>query len=113
MNIDGGGRSSKALIAAAAGAAILLAGGSVAYRAMRAGAGTAGAPAAPRAAPTAQVNPESGWIAEKAREAGGDINRLSPADRARLDRLTSGHGEQALEAFAPRGAAAAPAPASP
>jgi hypothetical protein len=39
------------------------------------------------------------WLREKAVEAQGQIGRLSPADRARMDALTHGHTEMVLTVY--------------
>lgn len=38
------------------------------------------------------------WIRSLAQKSGGDINRLTPQERAQLDALTRGNGELALRA---------------
>lgn len=40
----------------------------------------------------------SAWIRSLAQKSGGDINRLTPQERAQLDALTRGNGEIALRA---------------
>ena len=57
-------------------------------------------PAAPEIAnveQSPQQKETSAFVALKAKESGGDINKLSPEDRDKLQQLTMGHGEQALK----------------
>jgi len=37
------------------------------------------------------------WILKLSQESGGDINKLKPADRERLQKMTMGHGQLALK----------------
>jgi hypothetical protein len=46
------------------------------------------------------VEENQAWMREKARETGGDINRLSARDRGKLQAITRGHGEIALKVMA-------------
>jgi len=39
----------------------------------------------------------SAWIKKLAQQSGGDPNKLSPEDRDKLQRMTMGHGEQAMK----------------
>ena len=57
-------------------------------------------PAAPEIAniePSTQAKETNAFVALKAKESGGDINKLSAADRDKLQELTRGNGERALQ----------------
>ncbi|RYG38347.1 hypothetical protein EON81_03935 [bacterium] len=42
-------------------------------------------------------NAEAAWVAEKAVETQGDLSRLNPDDRARLEKVSAGHPAEALQ----------------
>ncbi len=52
-------------------------------------------PYKPASTPENEAN--NAWITQKAKESGGDINKLSPEDREKLQRLTRGFGAMALK----------------
>jgi hypothetical protein len=43
--------------------------------------------------------PIARWIRDKARESGGDISKLSPADQQKLQSITQGKGEAYLKKY--------------
>jgi hypothetical protein len=49
-----------------------------------------------------QAHTADNFLAQKAKESGGDFNKLSPADQKRVQELTQGHGPQALRGMAPK-----------
>ena len=51
-------------------------------------------------APPLKPTPVMDWIHQKAKESGGDINKLSQQDRMQLMMQTSGMGEQLLKRYA-------------
>ncbi|MBC8137634.1 MAG: hypothetical protein H8F28_17270 [Fibrella sp.] len=65
------------------------------------------APPAPVSALTAAETKAAGvdeqtteWMRHKAKETGGDVNKLSPADQAKLATLTRGNGALVLKTMA-------------
>ncbi len=52
----------------------------------------------------AEAHTADNFLAQKAKETGGDFSKLSPADQKKAQELTQGHGPEAL-----RGLAAHPA----
>jgi hypothetical protein len=51
--------------------------------------------------PPANVHSQVGdWVRTKARESGGDINKLSPEDQQRLQSVTQGKGAAYLKKYA-------------
>lgn len=50
--------------------------------------------------PTEVDTPIANWIRAKARESGGDINKLSPEDVQKLQSVTQGKGEVYLKHYA-------------
>jgi hypothetical protein len=55
----------------------------------------------PRPAVTSRKVSED-FLTQKARESGGDFNRLSPEDQKRVQSMTQGHGVQAIRGRAGR-----------
>ena len=56
-----------------------------------------GCEAKPDPAPVTQKTPEAGFVEELAQKSGGDISKLTPDERAKLDSITRGHSEIALK----------------
>ena len=80
---------------AAAIAAVVAIAGIIGYKTL--------SPAVPEIAQveaSAQAKETSAFVSLKAKESGGDINKLSTEDRDKLQKLTAGHGEQALSGAA-------------
>jgi len=51
-------------------------------------------------APDNVDSPIANWIRDKARESGGDISKLNPADVQKLQTVTQGKGEAFLKKYA-------------
>jgi hypothetical protein len=49
---------------------------------------------------TARARPMNDYLTQKARESGGDFNKLSPEDQKRVQSMTQGHGPQAIRSRA-------------
>lgn len=91
------GKSVPPAVVAAAIAAFVAIAGIIGYKTL--------SPAAPEIAqvePSAQAKEIGDFLALKAKESGGDINKLTPGDRDKLQQLTGGRGEQALFSYASR-----------
>lgn len=52
---------------------------------------------APKAPNPVKMSPQMTWLKEKAVESGGDINKLNPEDRKRLEQEQGQHAAEALK----------------